>query len=74
MVEQVFLPFEEVWLIHSADEQSTLEGREEASGQRKSFLFKFFSSCLKMWNFMSSDGYLEIFVRGAEFNVKVKVE
>ena len=39
---------EEVWLTHNADTQWTLEGREEASGQRKSFLFKFFLFCLKM--------------------------
>ena len=44
----------EVGLTQNADAQCTLEGREEAKGQRKWFMFKFFLSCLKIWIFISS--------------------
>ena len=37
MVEQIFLLMGEVWWMHSADIQCTVEGREEAKGQRKLF-------------------------------------
>lgn len=39
--EQVFLPTGEVWCMHSADTQYTIEGREEDKWQRK-FMFNFF--------------------------------
>ena len=35
MVEQVFLLMGEVWLMHNT--QCTIEGREEAKGQRRIF-------------------------------------
>ena len=47
MVEQVFLLMGEVWPLHDADTQYTVEGREEAKGQRKCFMLKFFFSCIK---------------------------
>ena len=31
-------PAEDVWLMHNADTQCTVEGREEAQRQRKKFL------------------------------------
>lgn len=37
--------------MHDADAQCTLGGGEEAKGQRKSLMFKFFLCCLKMWIF-----------------------
>ena len=49
VVEQVFLPMGEVWLMHNAGTQCTVEGREEAKGPRKIFTFKFFLSCHKIW-------------------------
>ena len=48
IVEQAFLPTGEVWLMHDADTQCTVAGREEAKGQRKFFLLKFFLSCHRM--------------------------
>ena len=42
--EQVFLPTGKFWSMPNADAQCTVEGREEAKGQRKFFTFKF--SCL----------------------------
>lgn len=42
VVEKVFLPMGEVWSMHEADSQYTVEGREEAKGQRKICTFKFF--------------------------------
>lgn len=38
----------EVWLMHSADMQCMVEGREETKGQRKFFMFKFLLSCHKI--------------------------
>ena len=37
MVEQVFLPMGDVWSMHNADTQCTVEGREEAKRQRHFF-------------------------------------
>lgn len=34
-VEQAFLPMAEVWLMHNADTQCIVGGREEDKGQRK---------------------------------------
>ena len=48
MVEQVFLQMREVWLMHNADTQCTVAGREEAKGKRKMFMFKFFLSFHKI--------------------------
>lgn len=42
---------EEAWLVHNTEAQCTLKGRQEAKGQRVSFMFKFFLSCLKSMNF-----------------------
>ena len=39
----------EVWSMHYADTQCTVKGREEAKGQKKIFMFKFFFSCHKIW-------------------------
>ena len=41
---------EEVWLMHKADTQCTVEKREEAKGQRqkKKFMFKLCLSCHKV--------------------------
>ena len=38
----------EVWLIHDADTQCTMEGREETNGQRN-FMFNFFLFCHKIY-------------------------
>ena len=35
MAEQVFLPMVEVLLIHNADTQCTIGGRQEGKGHRK---------------------------------------
>ena len=49
MVEQVFLPMGEVWSMHKADTQCTVEGKEEAEGQRTFFMFKlYFFFCHKI--------------------------
>ena len=48
-VKEVFLPMEEVWSMPNTDTQCTVEGREEAKGQRNFFMFKFFLSCHKIW-------------------------
>ena len=45
MVEQVFLLMGEVWWMHNVGTQCTVEGREEAKGQRK-FLCVLNFSCL----------------------------
>ena len=37
MAEQVFLPVGQVWWMQNPDTQCTVEGREEAKGQRKCF-------------------------------------
>ena len=42
MVEQVFLPGEEAWWMHSINTPCTVEGREEANGHRKYLMFKTF--------------------------------
>ena len=47
-VEPVFLLMGEVWLMHNADTQCTVEGRVEVKGQRKFFMFKCFLSCHKI--------------------------
>ena len=49
VIEWVFLPRGEVWLMHNADTQCTVEGREKAKGQKKVFMFKFFLPCHKIW-------------------------
>ena len=46
MVELVFLPMGEVWLIHNADTQCTVGGERRTKG-RRIFTFKFFLSCDK---------------------------
>ena len=38
----------EVWWMRNADIQCTVEGGEEAKGQRKFFMFTFFLSCHKI--------------------------
>lgn len=43
-----------VWLTHNADAQCTLEGREEAKRQRKSFMFMLFCLALKCDRFCSA--------------------
>ena len=48
MVEQVFPWIGGIWWMHNTDTQSTVEGRQEAKGQEKIFMFKFFFSCHKM--------------------------
>ena len=40
--------------MHNADTQCTVEGREEAKGQRKVFMFKFSLICLRIQIFISS--------------------
>ena len=52
MVKQVFLLMGKIWSVHwyNADTQCTIEGKEEAKGQKKNFfMFKFFLSCHKIW-------------------------
>ena len=39
----------EVWSMRGAGTRCTEEGAEEAKGQRKIFMFKFFLSCHKIW-------------------------
>ena len=51
--EQVFLITGEVLLMHNAYTQCTVEGREEAKGKRKFFMFKFFLPCYKNMDFIS---------------------
>lgn len=55
MIEQVVLSLGRYgrygWLAHKTEAQCTLRGRQEAKGQRVSFMFKFFLSCLKNMNF-----------------------
>ena len=48
MVKQVFPWIGGVWSMHNTDTQSTVEGREEAKGREKIFLFKFYFSCHKI--------------------------
>ena len=48
MAEQLFLPAGEIWLMHKADTQCSVEGKEEAKGQKRFFMFKFFLSCHKI--------------------------
>ena len=47
VVDQVFPWIGGVRSMYNADTQSTVEGRQEAKGQEKIFMFKFFS-CHKM--------------------------
>ena len=42
MVEQVFLPREEAWLIYSADTQYTVWERGGRRAEKKNFMYKFF--------------------------------
>lgn len=56
------------WLTHDANAQCTLEGREEAKGQRKSFMFNFFLSCLKMWGGVKISYSLSSFTRTALYS------
>ena len=42
MVEQVFLPMEEAWLIHSTDTQFTVWERGGQRAEKKKFMYKFF--------------------------------
>ena len=35
-----------VWSMHDADTQGTVEGRDEAKEQKKTFMFKFSLICL----------------------------
>lgn len=51
--EQVFLTMGEVLLMHNANTQCTVEGRKEAKGKRKFFIFKFFLPCHKNMDFIS---------------------
>ena len=47
MVEQVFLTMDSIWSIYNADIQCTVDRREEARQQRKSFSFKHSLTYLK---------------------------
>ena len=38
MGDKVFLLMGEVWLMHNADTQCTVRGREEAKGQRRNYV------------------------------------
>ena len=46
MVEQVFLPMRDFWLMHDADTRCTVAGRQEAKD--KIFICKFFLSNYKI--------------------------
>ena len=54
MFEQLFLLMGEVWSMHNADTQCTVEGKEGAKRQRKFFMFKFLLSCHNIWIFLHS--------------------
>ena len=48
MVKQVFLPMGEVWWMHNADAQCTVQGEGRPKGKEEFFMFKFFLSCHKI--------------------------